>query len=80
MKKIITNKIPTPSLWEGRGGVIKKEKITMKKTYSNPTLKVVKIQTSSILVGSAPKLRGTTTQTSGNLGRGASFSDDDWDE
>ena len=53
----------------------------MKKTYSNPTLKVVKIQTSSILAGSAPKLRGTkTSATSGNLGRGASFSDDDWDE
>ena len=43
-----------------------------------PTLKVVKVQTASILAGSTPQLRGTTEYTSGNLGREARFSD--WDE
>ena len=49
----------------------------MKKTYSNPTLKVVKIQTTQILAGSpTPKLSGETTTTM--EARRARFSD--WDE
>ena len=60
----------------------KKEKITMKKTYMIPTLQVVKIQTTGIMIGSAPQLQGSTDLTSGNLGRRARFSDfdDEWDE
>lgn len=50
----------------------------MKKTYKNPTLTVVKVQTANILAGSGPVLRGSTNATSGNAGRGASFSG--WNE
>ena len=54
----------------------------MKKTYMTPTLQVVKIQTTGIMIGSAPQLQGSTDLTSGNLGRRARFSDfdDEWDE
>ena len=46
----------------------------MKKTYINPTLKVVKIQTNLMLINAS----GETEATSGNLGRRARFSE--WDE
>ncbi len=55
----------------------------MKKTYSNPNMKVVKIQTVGMLAnsplntsGDSPvqaDFTGTTTATSGNLGRGGFF-------
>ena len=40
----------------------------MKKTYKNPELQVVKIQTQQMLAGS-PGYGGTTEQTGGNLVR-----------
>ena len=55
----------------------------MKKTYINPSLKVVEIKTASILAVSTPQLRGTTEDTSGNLGRRARFSnweEEEWEE
>ena len=54
----------------------------MKKIYMIPTLQVVKVQSAKILAGSVPQLKGdSTTSTSGNLGRGAGFSDsDDWED
>ena len=48
----------------------------MKKTYKNPTLTVVNVQTARILTGSNPQYYDTptTSKTSGNHGRGGSFS------
>ena len=48
----------------------------MKKTYKNPTLKVVKVQPRQFIAASYYET--TTTLTSGNHGRRAEFSD--WDE
>lgn len=50
----------------------------MKKTYCNPTLKVVKIQTTQILAGS-PQLTGTYNGGT-ILSREARFSDFDEEE
>ena len=50
----------------------------MKKTYMIPTLKVVEIKPAQFIAASQPELMGSTTATSGNLGREARFSD--WDE
>ena len=50
----------------------------MKKTYMIPSLNVVKVQSFQILSGSVLELKGTTSATSGNLGREGSFSD--WDD
>ena len=51
----------------------------MKKTYNIPTLTVVKMQPTRILDGSNPGYsETTTTKTSGNHGRGGSFSG--WNE
>ena len=50
----------------------------MKKTYINPTMTIVKIQTHhQMLAGSEPRYGGTTTKTSGNLSREGSFWEDD---
>ena len=38
----------------------------MKKTYKNPAMQIVKIQTAQI-IASSPGYGGTTTETSGNL-------------
>ncbi len=49
----------------------------MKKTYKNPTLKVVKVQPAQFI---AMSNLGETEATSGNLGRGSRYStweDDD---
>ncbi len=46
----------------------------MKKTYKNPTLKVVNVKPATILAGSTPGYGETTTATSGNCGRGSRFS------
>ena len=48
----------------------------MKKTYINPTMTIVKIQTAQMLAAS-PGYGGSTTETSGNLSRESSFWDDD---
>ncbi len=54
----------------------------MKKIYMIPTLQVVKIQPAQFIANSIPQLMGEeTTAKSGNLGRGAGFSDsDDWED
>ena len=50
----------------------------MKKTYINPTMTIVKIQTQhQMLAAPEPGYGGTTTSTSGNLSRESSFWDDD---
>ncbi len=49
----------------------------MKKTYINPTMTIVKIQTAQMLAASEPGYGGNTTETSGNLSRESSFWDDD---
>ena len=49
----------------------------MKKTYINPEMTIVKIQTAQMLAASEPGYGGTTTSTSGNLSREGSFWDDD---
>jgi hypothetical protein len=48
----------------------------MKKTYINPTMTIVKIQTAQMIAAS-PNYGGTTTETSGNLSREGSFWDDE---
>ena len=51
----------------------------MKKTYKNPTLKVVKIQPNQLMIPAS----GYTNETSGNLGRRGRFStweEEDFDE
>ena len=51
----------------------------MKKTYKNPTLKVVKIQPNQLMIAAS----GETEATSGNLGRRGRFStweEEDFDE
>lgn len=52
----------------------------MKKTYKNPTIKVVNMQPRTLLAGSAKGLnvRGTASKGYQTLGREAEFSD--WDE
>ncbi len=53
----------------------------MKKIYMIPTLQVVKIQPAQFIANSIPQLMGDeTTATSGNLGREATISDDEWFE
>ena len=49
----------------------------MKKTYKNPTLTVVKIQPAQFI---AVSTLGTTSRTSGNLGRESRFSEYDEEE
>ena len=51
----------------------------MKKTYINPTMTIVKIQTAQMLAASEPGYGGTTTSTSGNLSRESSFWEEDED-
>ena len=48
----------------------------MKKTYLNPTLTVVNVQPAQFIASSDPKYYDTptTSKTSGNHGRGGSFS------
>lgn len=46
----------------------------MKKTYKNPTIKVVKIQPMQLMINAS----GETEATCGNLGRRGRFSD--WEE
>ena len=46
----------------------------MKKTYKNPTMVVVKIQTQHMI---AISTLGTTDATSGNLGRDFDFDDEE---
>ena len=50
----------------------------MKKTYQNPEITIVSVQTTPILAGS-PGYGGTTTATEGNLSRqyGGAFWDDE---
>ena len=48
----------------------------MKKTYINPTMTIVKIQTAQMIAAS-PIYGGSTEATSGNLSREGSFWDDD---
>ena len=48
----------------------------MKKTYINPTMTIVKIQTAQMIAAS-PIYGGSTEATSGNLSRESSFWDDD---
>ena len=51
----------------------------MKKTYINPTTKVVQLKPARLLAGSDPKYQGTTDRTSGNLAREFEFDDEeDW--
>ena len=47
----------------------------MKKTYKNPTMVVVKIQTRQQMM--TMSYGGTTTATNGNLGRDFDFDDDE---
>ena len=54
-----------------------KNEATMKKTYKNPTMVVVKIQTQHMI---AMSTLGTTNATSGNLGREYDFDFDDDEE
>ena len=39
----------------------------MKKTYQNPTIKVIKIQATQQMLAGSPTYGGSTNQTSGNL-------------
>ena len=50
----------------------------MKKTYQNPEIKIVSVQTTPILAGS-PGYGGSTNETRGNLSRqyGGAFWDDE---
>lgn len=50
----------------------------MKKTYKNPTLKVVKIQAARIMAGSPNPVFDPNSKTATMEGRRARFSD--WDE
>ena len=54
----------------------------MKKIYMIPTLQVVNIKVQNILAGSYTENTGSASEMgSGSFGaRGASFSDDEWDE
>ena len=60
----------------------------MKKTYMNPTIKVVKIQPAQLICNSIKGVTGLdgVQRGSGDFvggaadARGAGFSDDDWDE
>ena len=53
----------------------------MKKTYMIPTLQVVKIQPAQFIANSLPQVAGDDTPaSSGNLGREATISDDEWFE
>ncbi|MBR1395011.1 MAG: hypothetical protein IJ559_05065 [Prevotella sp.] len=49
----------------------------MKKTYKNPTIKIVSLQSTPILAGSPGYTNTTTDATSGNLSRSGSFWDDE---
>jgi len=51
----------------------------MKKTYINPTMTVVKIQTQHQMLAGSPAYGGTTSETSGNLSRESSFWEEDED-
>ena len=51
----------------------------MKKTYQNPEIKIVSVQTPQIMAGS-PDYGGTTTETEGNLSRRQNLWDDDEDD
>ena len=51
----------------------------MKKTYINPTMKVVQLKPARLLAGSRLEYTGTTTKTSGNLAREFEFDEDEED-
>ncbi|MBP1541431.1 MAG: hypothetical protein ILA25_04600 [Prevotella sp.] len=51
----------------------------MKKTYINPEMNIVKIQTAQMIAAS-PGYGGNTNATSGNLSRRGDFFEDDDDE
>jgi hypothetical protein len=51
----------------------------MKKTYINPTMTIVKIQTQHQMLAGSPAYGGNTTETSGNLSRESSFWEEDED-
>ena len=46
---------------------VKKQNSNMKKTYQNPTIKVIKIQATQQMLAGSPTYGGSTDQTSGNL-------------
>ena len=49
---------------------------TMKKTYQNPQIQLVKLQTAQI-IATSPGYGGSTTSTSGNLSRSFDYYDDE---
>ena len=51
----------------------------MKKTYINPTMTIVKIQTHHQMLAGSPGYGGSTEATSGNLSRESSFWEEDED-